>query len=88
MGEVPLNGLSLPVGANPGTDQTVGWDELGRPVKRSMFGAQYVIETQAPGPSRGQTLRDGYNALVRDPGGTIGGAVGNAAASQCNGNQR
>lgn len=39
--------LSLPIGANPEKDQIVGYDELGEPMYRSLFGDTYHIVRQA-----------------------------------------
>lgn len=77
MADVPLNGLSLPVGANPEMDQVVGWDELGRKMYQSPFGVQYYIETQQQGP-RGSVIKGAYNALLQDPIGAVGGLATNA----------
>lgn len=83
MADVPLNGLSLPVGANPEMDEVVGWDELGRKMYRSPFGVQYYIETQQQGP-RGSVIKGAYNALRQDPMGAVGGFATNALGGMWN----
>lgn len=66
------NFFSLPVGANPSSDQRVGVDELGRPVYRALNGQQYATgETYAPAqryesdPGSLARVRDVVGNMVR-----------------------
>lgn len=74
MGSVRLDGLSLPVGANPEKDQRVGQDELGRHVLQAPDGTQYVIETQAP-TQGGSVIKGAARAMYDDPVGATKNAI-------------
>ena len=80
MTDLPIDRMSLPIGADPAKDRFVGLDEWGQKILMTPLGTRYSI---TPVKQRQTSLKEdakgAYEALVRDPGGTIGGAVKGAA---------
>jgi len=70
MAGVAIDTMSLPIGANPDKDRSVGYDELGRVVKISDFGDKYVIEIQPP-QQKHSAVKSAVRALLDDPSGAV-----------------
>lgn len=55
---IPIDQLSLPVGADPKTDWVSGFDELGNKVYTSPFGAKYTLRTHYSNDDRTAAQRN------------------------------
>ena len=74
---------SLPMGANPETDQIVGYTEFGEPIRRARFGgAEYSIEQVATG-KQGSAVKE----AIKHPLDTVGAVASGVAGSIWNGLQ-
>jgi hypothetical protein len=62
---VAYDARSLPANANPEKDPTVGQDDLGRPIRKSWDGTEYLFEVQ---PRKDASIaKEIYGALREDP---------------------
>lgn len=74
---------SLPMGANPETDQIVGYTEFGEPIRRARFGgAEYSIEQVATG-KQGSAVKE----AIKHPLDTVGAVASGVAGAIWNGLQ-